>query len=181
MRDKFNHISDLLPDVIARLGQGKERRDEFVCCCPFHEERNPSFSLNMEKGVYFCFGCQASGSLIQLAVKLGLREERQVRLSLKSTSGKPRAIQPWQSARRIMEAFDALEDLCKESYRKERNIIEDNWNEGRISETRYYRDRQLLDYQFESRMEIHDANRNRLVYNARRGDGERKRNLVNAN
>ncbi|MCH8273080.1 MAG: hypothetical protein IIB41_07480 [Candidatus Marinimicrobia bacterium] len=178
---EFKQISDILPDIMSRIGQGKERRDEFVCCCPFHEERNPSFSLNMAKGVYYCFGCGASGSLSQLAFKLGLREEGQYRHSLMNTSGKPRAIQPWQSARRIMEAFDALEDLCKESYRKERNIIEDNWNEGRISETRYYRDRQLLDYQFDSRMEIHDANRNRLVYNARRGDGERKRNLVNAN
>ena len=32
--------------------------------CPFHAEKSPSFSINAEQGVYFCFGCQASGDVI---------------------------------------------------------------------------------------------------------------------
>ncbi|MEY2424581.1 MAG: primase, partial [Actinomycetota bacterium] len=28
--------------------------------CPFHAEKSPSFSINAEQGVYYCFGCQMS-------------------------------------------------------------------------------------------------------------------------
>ncbi len=36
----------------------------FVGLCPFHTERSPSFSVNAEEGLYYCFGCQASGDAI---------------------------------------------------------------------------------------------------------------------
>ena len=32
--------------------------------CPFHEEKTPSFSVNVEEGLYYCFGCQAKGDAI---------------------------------------------------------------------------------------------------------------------
>jgi DNA primase len=33
--------------------------------CPFHAEKSPSFSINAEEGLYYCFGCQASGDIIK--------------------------------------------------------------------------------------------------------------------
>ncbi|HEY2301025.1 MAG TPA: DNA primase, partial [Acidimicrobiales bacterium] len=36
----------------------------WVGLCPFHPEKSPSFSLNAEEGLYYCFGCQAKGDVI---------------------------------------------------------------------------------------------------------------------
>ncbi|HEX2192900.1 MAG TPA: DNA primase [Acidimicrobiales bacterium] len=36
----------------------------WVGLCPFHAEKTPSFSVNAEEGLYFCFGCQAKGDVI---------------------------------------------------------------------------------------------------------------------
>jgi len=41
------------------------RDDEVWCCCPLHDESTPSFSVNVEKGVYNCFVC-GGGSLAKL-------------------------------------------------------------------------------------------------------------------
>ena len=165
MRDNFERVSDILPNVMARLGQGRKQGDEFVCCCPFHEERNPSFSLNMEKGVYYCFGCGASGSLSKLANQFGI-ESGHIRPTLKLKSKK---LQPWQRAKRIEVAFDTLEDWNKETYRTKRNKLEMDWNEAIIDEAEYYFQRQLLNHDLDCKMEILDETRNRLTYEAKHG------------
>jgi len=38
---------------------------EFKACCPFHQEKTPSFTVNDEKGFYHCFGCGAHGDAIR--------------------------------------------------------------------------------------------------------------------
>jgi uncharacterized protein YqeY len=38
---------------------------EFRACCPFHEEKTPSFYVNDAKGFYHCFGCEAHGDVIR--------------------------------------------------------------------------------------------------------------------
>ena len=37
---------------------------EFKACCPFHEEKTPSFTVSDDKGFYYCFGCGATGDSI---------------------------------------------------------------------------------------------------------------------
>ena len=49
-----------------RLEQ-KGRR--FWACCPFHNEKTPSFSIS-EDGVYYCFGCKESGDVIKFIEKM---------------------------------------------------------------------------------------------------------------
>lgn len=38
---------------------------EFKACCPFHNEKTPSFYVNDQKGFYHCFGCEAHGDAIR--------------------------------------------------------------------------------------------------------------------
>src|SRR6201986_4686832 len=54
-------------DLVALAGEHlapKRAGRRFVGLCPFHPEKSPSFSINPEQGVYYCFGCQASGDAI---------------------------------------------------------------------------------------------------------------------
>jgi DNA primase len=37
--------------------------------CPFHNERTPSFSIDPERGLYYCFGCQKGGSLVDFLME----------------------------------------------------------------------------------------------------------------
>ncbi|HZU71885.1 MAG TPA: DNA primase [Acidimicrobiales bacterium] len=50
----------LATEHIALRRQGQR----WVGLCPFHAEKTPSFSINAEEGLYYCFGCQASGDVI---------------------------------------------------------------------------------------------------------------------
>lgn len=34
----------------------------YKACCPFHQEKKPSFIITPEKGIYKCFGCGRSGT-----------------------------------------------------------------------------------------------------------------------
>ncbi len=38
---------------------------EYKACCPFHNEKTPSFTINDDKGFYHCFGCGAHGDAIR--------------------------------------------------------------------------------------------------------------------
>jgi len=167
----YTLIEHSLEQIIPQLKRVSIRKGELWCGCPLgiHPDRNPSFSINLSEEIYYCFTCQSSGTVNQLAVKMGLREEGRYKPTFKRSS-KPKVIQPWQRAKRIGQAFDTVEDVFKEAFRKERNILEENWNEGKISESKYYRDRQLLYYQFDSQMGVHDTNRNLLTWEAKRGN-----------
>ncbi|MGI9251681.1 MAG: CHC2 zinc finger domain-containing protein [Pseudohongiellaceae bacterium] len=62
-------IDDLLHrvnivDLIDKRVQLKKSGQNHMACCPFHNEKTPSFSVNEEKQFYHCFGCGVSGNAI---------------------------------------------------------------------------------------------------------------------
>ena len=58
-----------LVDVISRRVPLKKRGANYWGCCPFHNEKTPSFSVNEEKGFYHCFGCGEHGDIISFTMK----------------------------------------------------------------------------------------------------------------
>ncbi|MDE0928474.1 MAG: DNA primase [Acidimicrobiales bacterium] len=50
--------------LITQHTQLKKNGRQWMGLCPFHGEKSPSFSVNHEKGLYYCFGCQTSGDVI---------------------------------------------------------------------------------------------------------------------
>ena len=48
----------------------EQKGRRFWACCPFHSEKTPSFSINAEDGIYYCFGCKESGDVIKFVEKM---------------------------------------------------------------------------------------------------------------
>ena len=55
----------MLSALIGRSVKLQRAGREWKACCPFHNEKTPSFTVNDEKGFYHCFGCSAHGDAIR--------------------------------------------------------------------------------------------------------------------
>ncbi len=56
-------------DVVGRRVPLTKKGQNYWGCCPFHNEKTPSFSVNEEKGFYHCFGCGEHGDIISFTMK----------------------------------------------------------------------------------------------------------------
>ncbi len=61
--DELVSRSDIVEIISARVPLKKAGR-EYKACCPFHNEKSPSFSVSADKQFYHCFGCGAHGTVI---------------------------------------------------------------------------------------------------------------------
>ena len=52
-------------DVVGRAVQLKRAGSNYKGCCPFHNEKTPSFVVSEQKQIFTCFGCGASGDVIE--------------------------------------------------------------------------------------------------------------------
>ena len=60
--------SDIVEIIGARVPLKKAGR-EFKACCPFHNEKSPSFWVSPDKQFYHCFGCGAHGTAIDFVMQ----------------------------------------------------------------------------------------------------------------
>jgi len=60
--DLLNRV-DIVELIDARVPLKKKGR-EYWACCPFHNEKSPSFSVSQNKQFYHCFGCQQHGNAV---------------------------------------------------------------------------------------------------------------------
>ena len=67
--DQIIHTADIL-EVVGDYVQLKRQGQNYWACCPFHNEKSPSFSVNPSKGLYKCFGCGKAGGVIQFVMDI---------------------------------------------------------------------------------------------------------------
>ena len=56
-------------DIISRRVPLTKKGQNYWGCCPFHNEKTPSFSVSEDKGFYHCFGCGEHGDIISFTMK----------------------------------------------------------------------------------------------------------------
>src|SRR5579864_4935940 len=60
-------IAELVKEYVPSL---KRAGRNFKACCPFHQEKTPSFMVNPEKQIFHCFGCQEGGDAFSFVMKM---------------------------------------------------------------------------------------------------------------
>ena len=57
-------------DVISGYTSLRKRGITYSGLCPFHQEKTPSFSVNADKGLYYCFGCGEGGDVVRFMERM---------------------------------------------------------------------------------------------------------------
>ncbi len=111
--------------VIEHYVEVKKSGSAFVCVCPFHDDKNPSMSINAVKGFYHCFACKAGGDVFKFVqeferVGFGEAVERVAsycNFTLNYTSTKNAA------SREIYEVLPLLNAFYKQNLSKHQNAL----------------------------------------------------------
>lgn len=61
---------DLLELIKEYIPNIKRSGRTYKACCPFHREKTPSFSISPDKGLFYCFGCQAGGDIFEFLMRI---------------------------------------------------------------------------------------------------------------
>lgn len=60
---------DIVDLIDSRVSLQKKTGNNYFACCPFHQEKTPSFSVSQNKQFYYCFGCGAHGNAIDFLIQ----------------------------------------------------------------------------------------------------------------
>ena len=67
--DELRDRADIV-QVVSRYVQLNPKGGRYWGLCPFHGEKTPSFSVNPQRQMYYCFGCHAGGSAITFVMEM---------------------------------------------------------------------------------------------------------------
>ncbi|MBR0143583.1 MAG: DNA primase [Clostridia bacterium] len=67
--DELTNRLDMI-DVVSRYVHLDKKSGRWWGCCPFHNEKTPSFTVDPDKKVFYCFGCREGGGLIAFVEKV---------------------------------------------------------------------------------------------------------------
>ena len=105
-----------LSSVIMRTTKLQKSGHEWKACCPFHDEKSPSFTVSDQKGFYHCFGCGAHGDAIRwMTDQRGLQfmdavKELASEAGLEVPAADPRAAQIAEERAGLHDVMQAAQD-----------------------------------------------------------------------
>lgn len=67
--DQLLNRVEIVDLIDSRITLRKKTGSNYFACCPFHNEKNPSFSVSQAKQFYYCFGCGAHGNAIDFLIQ----------------------------------------------------------------------------------------------------------------
>lgn len=109
-----------LSTLIGRTVKVTKAGREYKACCPFHNEKTPSFTINDEKGFYHCFGCGAHGDAIRwMTDQRGLPfmdavKELAASAGMEVPAADPRAAEKAERANSLYDVMKAAADWFTE-------------------------------------------------------------------
>jgi DNA primase len=115
-RDSIDRLRDAI-DMVDLVGAKTDLRrvgSRWTGLCPFHDERTPSFSVNAEEKLFYCFGCQAKGDsfgFVEQSEGLDFREAVELLadrygVELQLENEDPQAEQRRRRRERLMQLVD---------------------------------------------------------------------------
>ena len=106
-------IADLIDradvvEVVGRRVQLRKAGKEFKACCPFHDEKTPSFTVVPSKGFYHCFGCGMHGNALDFLMEYDHMDFVE---AVESLAGMMGIEVPREESRQPARSYDALFDV----------------------------------------------------------------------
>jgi len=95
-------------EVVGRRVQLRKAGKEYKACCPFHDEKTPSFTVVPDKGFYHCFGCGAHGNALDFLMQYEHMEFVEAVEALANAMG---VDVPREESQRPARSYDALFEL----------------------------------------------------------------------
>ena len=106
--------------MVNRHCELKKSGRKFLALCPFHQEKTPSFTVDPEKGLYYCFGCKEGGNVFTFLQKTEGLDFGQALKKLAREAGVD--LSPWREAegpsRSEVERIRKINELAATYYQK---------------------------------------------------------------
>ncbi|MCC5919612.1 MAG: DNA primase [Cyclobacteriaceae bacterium] len=131
----------LIEDVVEDYVPLKKKGQNLWACCPFHDEKSPSFSVSPAKGIYKCFGCGAAGDAINFVMELEgatyLEAIKQLAQKYGVEIEETEPDEKWQEAQSEKESVHIVLNYANEYFQK--NLWESD--EGKRIGLSYFKER----------------------------------------
>lgn len=141
--DLYNDIcmSNDIVDYASSFMTLKKSGKSYTACCPFHNEKTPSFHIDRDKQLFHCFGCGASGNFVQLVMRLEGLDYRDAMQLLADRAGITIPENGIKQSSRLSRQKDAIYEMNKIAARFFYDTLMDP-EKGRAGR-RYFAERKL--------------------------------------